>query len=126
MTSNPRISTGETLEKWLKWAIGRHYRSLGYKVSMKPARAGNAMVDGMAVGTDRERIAIEVSLHMTTLFAESGSAMRLCVAGTVGQFLLRLCGLRKGCGRGWFSVEVSSSSAWTRRLEFTDTDGLDF
>jgi len=49
-----------TNEKWLKWAIGRHYRSLGYKVSMKPARAGNAMVDGVAVGPDGERIAIEV------------------------------------------------------------------
>jgi predicted RecB family endonuclease len=49
-----------TNERWLKWAIARHYRSLKYKVSMKPARAGNAMVDGVAIGPEGERIAIEV------------------------------------------------------------------
>ena len=48
-----------TNERWLKWAIGRYYRSLGYKVSMKPARAGNAMVDGVALSPEGERIAIE-------------------------------------------------------------------
>ena len=35
-----------TNERWLRWAIARYYRSKGYKVSMKPARVGNAMVDG--------------------------------------------------------------------------------
>ena len=49
-----------TNEAWLKWAIGRYYRSLGYKVSMKPARVGNAAVDGVALSPDGERIAIEV------------------------------------------------------------------
>ena len=49
-----------TNERWLKWAIGRYYRSLGYKVSMKPARAGNAIVDGVALSSEGERIAIEV------------------------------------------------------------------
>jgi hypothetical protein len=49
-----------TNERWLKWAIARYYRSIGYKVSMKPARAGNAMVDGVALSPEGERIAIEV------------------------------------------------------------------
>ena len=49
-----------TNERWLKWAIGRYYRSRGYEVSMKPAGAGNAMVDGVAISRDGERIAIEV------------------------------------------------------------------
>jgi hypothetical protein len=49
-----------TNERWLRWAIVRYYRSLGHKVSMKPARAGNAMVDGIAIGPEGERIAIEV------------------------------------------------------------------
>jgi hypothetical protein len=49
-----------TNERWLKWAVARYYRSVGYKVSMKPARAGNAMVDGVAVTPEGERIAIEV------------------------------------------------------------------
>jgi hypothetical protein len=49
-----------TNERWLKWAISRYYRSRGYKVTMKPARAGNAMVDGVAVSPDGERIALEI------------------------------------------------------------------
>jgi hypothetical protein len=43
-----------TNERWLKWAIARYYRSHGYKVSMKPARVGNAMVDGIAIGPEGE------------------------------------------------------------------------
>jgi len=49
-----------TNERWLKWAVACYYRSLGYEVSMKPARAGNAMVDGVALSPEGERIAIEV------------------------------------------------------------------
>jgi hypothetical protein len=49
-----------TNERWLKWAIARYYRSLNYKVSMKPVRVGNAMVDGVAIGLEGQRIAIEV------------------------------------------------------------------
>ena len=49
-----------TNERWLKWAVARHYRSHDYKVSMKPVRTGNAMVDGIALGPDGDRIAIEV------------------------------------------------------------------
>jgi hypothetical protein len=32
-----------TNERWLKWAIARYYRSIGYMVKMKPVRAGNAI-----------------------------------------------------------------------------------
>jgi hypothetical protein len=49
-----------TNERWLRWAIARHYRSRGYKVAMKPTRAGNAVLDGLAIGPDGERVAIEV------------------------------------------------------------------
>jgi len=49
-----------TNERWLKWAVARHYRSRGYKVAMKPVRAGNAVVDGLMIGPDGERIAIEI------------------------------------------------------------------
>jgi len=48
-----------TNERWLKWAVTRYYRSHDYEVTMKPARAGSAMVDGIAVGPEGERIAIE-------------------------------------------------------------------
>jgi hypothetical protein len=49
-----------TNERWLKWPIARYYRSQGYKVSMKPAQVGNAMVDGIAIGHEGERIVIQV------------------------------------------------------------------
>jgi len=51
-----------TNERWLKWAVARYYRSLGYKVWMNPARAGNGMVNGVAVTDRGERVAGEVKL----------------------------------------------------------------
>ena len=47
-------------ERLLKWAIKRHYIALGYKVSMRRIRLGNAEIDGEAVGPTGERIAIEI------------------------------------------------------------------
>jgi predicted RecB family endonuclease len=70
-----------TNERWLKWAIGRYYRSIGYKVSMKPARAGNAMVDGMAIGHDGERIAIEVKSPRDDIIRGVGQCYEALAAG---------------------------------------------
>jgi len=47
-------------EQFLKWAVKRHYKSLGYKVSMRRIRLGNTEVDGEAIGPNGERIAIEI------------------------------------------------------------------
>jgi len=47
-------------ERFLKWAIKRHYKALGYKVSMRRIRLGNTEVDGEAIGPNGERIAIEI------------------------------------------------------------------
>lgn len=49
-----------TNERWLKWAVARYYREHGFRVVMKPARAGNPMVDGVVLSPEGERIAIEV------------------------------------------------------------------
>ena len=62
-------------------AIGRYYRSIGYKVSMKPARAGNAMVDGVAVTEDRERIAIEVKSPRDDIVRGVGQCFEALAAG---------------------------------------------
>jgi hypothetical protein len=70
-----------TNERWLKWAIGRYYRSLGYKVSMKPARAGNAMVDGVAVTPEGERIAIEVKSPSDDIIRGVGQCSEALAAG---------------------------------------------
>lgn len=70
-----------TNERWLKWAIARYYRSQGYKVSMKPARAGNAMVDGVAVGPEGERIAIEVKSPRDDVIRGIGQCYEAVCAG---------------------------------------------
>jgi len=44
----------------LKWAVKRHYKVLGFKVSMRRIRLGNTEVDGEAIGSNGERIAIEI------------------------------------------------------------------
>ena len=70
-----------TNERWLKWVIGRYYRSLGYKVSMKPARAGNAFVDGVAVTDSGERIAIEVKSPRDDIIRGIGQCFEALAAG---------------------------------------------
>jgi len=70
-----------TNERWLKWAIARYYRSLGYKVSMKPARAGNAMVDGVALSAEGERIAIEVKSPRDDIIRGVGQCAEALAAG---------------------------------------------
>ena len=47
-------------ERFLKWVVKRHYKTLGYKVSMRRIRLGNTEVDGEAIGSNGERIAIEI------------------------------------------------------------------
>ena len=70
-----------TNERWLKWAVARYYRSHGYRVAMKPARAGNAMVDGLAVGPDGERIAIGVKSPSDDVIRGVGQCYETVCAG---------------------------------------------
>ncbi|MGA2239841.1 MAG: hypothetical protein ABSG74_11580 [Candidatus Bathyarchaeia archaeon] len=70
-----------TNERWLKWAIARHYRSIGYKVSMKPARAGNAMADGVALSPEGERIAIEIKSPSDDIIRGVGQCFEALAAG---------------------------------------------
>lgn len=70
-----------TNERWLKWAVARYYRSHGYRVTMKPARAGNAMVDGVAVGPEGERIAIEVKSPRDDIIRGVGQCYEAVCAG---------------------------------------------
>ena len=48
-----------TNEKWLRWAISRHFRKKGLEVSMTGVRAGNAVIDGEVVGK-KWRMALEI------------------------------------------------------------------
>ena len=48
-----------TNEKWLRWAISRHFRKKGFKVNMKGVKVGNAIVDGEVIGKNW-RMALEI------------------------------------------------------------------
>ena len=76
-----QVQEGLTNERWLKWAIARYYRSHGYRVTMKPARAGNALVDGLAIGPEGERIAIEVKSPRDDIIRGIGQCYEAVCAG---------------------------------------------
>lgn len=48
-----------TNERWLRWAVGKHFRVQGYKVNMTGIKVGNAILDGEVVGS-RWRMALEI------------------------------------------------------------------
>jgi predicted RecB family endonuclease len=113
-----------TNERWLKWAIARYYRSHGYKVTMKPARAGNAMVDGVAIGQDGERIAIEVKSPHDDIVRGIGQCYEATCAGYTRALLvtsLRIArGLRKRAFHGRLLLTGVDAKA---RIHRYDPDG---
>jgi hypothetical protein len=70
-----------TNEHWLKWAVARYYRSVDYKVSMKPDRDGYAMVDGVAIGPEHEGVAIEVKSPRDDIVRGVGQCFQALAAG---------------------------------------------
>ncbi|WP_455285055.1 hypothetical protein [[Eubacterium] cellulosolvens] len=114
-----------TNERWLKWAIARYYRSHGYKVSMKPARAGNAMVDGVAVSPDSERIAIEVKSPRDDIIRGIGQCYEAICAGYARAVLVTTLRLAKRLrkrsfqGRGIRLIGVDAKA----RVHRYDADG---
>ena len=46
-------------ERFLKWAVKRHYKALGYKVRIGRIRLGNTEIDGEVVG-EGWKIALEI------------------------------------------------------------------
>lgn len=48
-----------TNEKWLKWAIARHFKQKGFKVNMKAVKVGNAAIDGEVTG-EYWKMALEI------------------------------------------------------------------
>jgi predicted RecB family endonuclease len=114
-----------TNERWLKWAIGRYYRSLGYKVSMKPARAGNAMVDGVAVTPEGERIAIEVKSPRDDIIRGVGQCYEAVCAGYTRAVLVTTLRVGKKLRRRVFqrkSVRLVGVDA-KARIHRYDADG---
>ncbi len=48
-----------TNERWLRWAVARHFRQKGYTVNMKPVKIGNVAIDGEVFGK-AWRMALEI------------------------------------------------------------------
>lgn len=70
-----------TNERWMRWAIARYYRSIRYRVSMKPVKVGNAMIDGIAMGPEGERIGIEVKSPADDIVRGIGQCYEALAAG---------------------------------------------
>jgi len=68
-------------ERFLKWAVKRHYKSLGYGVKIARIRLGNTEIDGEAVGLDGERIAIEVKTPSDDLARGLGQLAEALASG---------------------------------------------
>jgi hypothetical protein len=91
-----------TNERWLKWAIARYYRSHGYKVTMKPARAGNAMIDGVAISPDGERIAIEVKSPHDDIVRGIGQCFEAVSADYASSVLVTTLRIARGLRKSAF------------------------
>mgnify|MGYP001128624636 CR=1 FL=1 len=85
-----------TNQRWLKWAVARYYRSLGFQVSMKPQRAGNALVDGVAIGPEGERIAIEVKSPRDDIIRGIGQCYDAVCAGYTRAVLVTTLRIARG------------------------------
>jgi hypothetical protein len=48
-----------TNERWLRWAISKHFRDRGLRVNIHPVKVGNATIDAEVVGKGW-RIALEI------------------------------------------------------------------
>ena len=48
-----------TNEKWLRWAVAKHFTDRGFYVNMKGVRAGNAVIDEEVVGKNW-KLALEI------------------------------------------------------------------
>jgi len=114
-----------TNERWLKWAVARYYRSLGYKVSMRPAHAGNAMIDGVAVTPEGERIAIEVKSPSADIIRGVGQCAEALAAGYSRAVLVTTLRVAKKlrkrvfCRRGMRLIGVDAKA----RIHRYDSDG---
>jgi predicted RecB family endonuclease len=63
---------------------------------MKPARAGNAMVDGVAISPDGERIAIEVKSPRDDLVRGIGQCYEAACARYAGSVLVTTLRIARG------------------------------
>jgi hypothetical protein len=75
----------------LKWAIARYYRSLGFRVSMKPVRVGNPAVYGIAIRPEGERIAIEVKSPRDDIVRGIGHCFEALALATVALYSWPRC-----------------------------------
>jgi len=114
-----------TNEKWLKWTVARYYPSRGYKVTMKPPRAGNAMLDGVAVGPEGERIAIEVKSPRDDIIRGLGQCYEAVCAGYTRAVLVTTLRIARKLRKRVFQRRALDSSASTPKHGSTDMTRMD-
>jgi len=68
-------------ERFLKRAVKRYYRSLGYGIRIARIRLGNCEIDGEAVGLDGKKIAIEIKTPSDDLARGLGQLAEALASG---------------------------------------------
>jgi len=91
-------------ERFLKWAVKRYYRSLGYEVRIGRVRLGNTEIDGEALDQDGVRIAIEVKTPSDDLARGLGQLGEALASGYDQAVLVTTLRRAKQIGSPIFSI----------------------
>lgn len=76
---------------------------------MKPARVGNAMVDGVAIGPEQERIAIEVKSPRDDIVRGIGQCFEALAAGYTRAVLVTTLRVAKRLRNSFFPLDCCLS-----------------
>jgi hypothetical protein len=83
-------------------SFGLWMNKQGYKVAMKPAKAGNAAVDGVAVSPEQEQIAIEVKSPHDDLVRGIGQCYEAICFGYARSILVTTLRVARGVRKSAF------------------------
>ena len=69
-----------TNERWLRWAVGRHFRDRGLTVNMRSIKVGNAAIDGEVIGQGW-RMALEIKSSKDDVIRGIGQCVEALAEG---------------------------------------------
>ena len=91
-------------ERFLKRAVKRYYKSLGYDVRIRRIRLGNTEIDGEAVASDGVKIAIEIKTPSDDLARGLGQLGEALASGYNQAVLVTTLRRAKQIGSPIFSI----------------------
>jgi hypothetical protein len=67
-------------ERWLRWAVGKHFRDRGLTVNMRPVKVGNAAIDGEVIGQGW-KMALEIISSKHDVIRDNGQCTQALASG---------------------------------------------